>query len=132
VKKTNFIGVLAAPMLMFALTLPSHADSTATTMCKDGTTSAAKGKGACSGHGGVQKATTAGSPGTTGAMSPSAPAATSPGKSTPPASTSAAPGGTAPAGATAKCKDETYSTSKSHSGACSKHGGVADWLTPAK
>jgi Protein of unknown function (DUF3761) len=117
VKKTNFIGVLAAPMLMFALTLPSHADSTATTMCKDGTTSAAKGNGACSGHGGVQKATTG---------------ATSPEKSTPPASIAAAAGGTAPAGATAKCKDGTYSTSKSHSGACSKHGGVADWLTPAK
>ncbi|MGO8854448.1 MAG: DUF3761 domain-containing protein [Steroidobacteraceae bacterium] len=116
-KKTNFIGVLAAPLLMFALTLPSHADSTATTTCKDGTTSTAKGKGACSGHGGVQKTTAAASPGTTGAMSQAAPAATT---------------AAAPAGATAKCKDGTYSTSKSHSGACSKHGGVADWLTAAK
>src|SRR5208282_5323308 len=36
VKKTNFIGVLAAPLLMFALTLPGYADSTATTTCQDG------------------------------------------------------------------------------------------------
>ena len=34
----------------------------------------------------------------------------------------------APAGATAKCKDGTYSMSKTHSGACSHHGGVANWL----
>jgi len=103
---------------MFALTLPSHADSTATTTCQDGTTSTAKGKGACSGHGGVQKATTADAPAAAAVATP-APAA---------AAAMAAP----PAGATAKCKDGTFSTSKSHSGACSKHGGVADWLTPAK
>lgn len=34
----------------------------------------------------------------------------------------------APAGATAKCKDGTYSMSKTHSGSCSHHGGVATWL----
>ena len=33
-----------------------------------------------------------------------------------------------PTGATAKCKDGTYSKSKNHSGACSKHGGVDQWL----
>jgi hypothetical protein len=37
----------------------------------------------------------------------------------------------APANATAKCKDGSYSTSKQHSGACSKHGGVAQWLDSA-
>lgn len=35
---------------------------------------------------------------------------------------------TAPAGATAKCKDGTYSMSTHHSGTCSHHGGVANWL----
>jgi hypothetical protein len=33
-----------------------------------------------------------------------------------------------PTGAIAKCKDGTYSHSKQHSGACSQHGGVAQWL----
>ena len=35
----------------------------------------------------------------------------------------------APPGATALCKDGTYSYSKHHSGTCSHHGGVAKWLT---
>ena len=34
----------------------------------------------------------------------------------------------APAGATAQCVDGTYSFSQSHSGTCSHHGGVAEWL----
>lgn len=34
----------------------------------------------------------------------------------------------APSGATAKCKDGSYSMSKTHSGSCSHHGGVAQWL----
>jgi hypothetical protein len=33
-----------------------------------------------------------------------------------------------PAGATAQCKDGTYSHAKTHQGACSHHGGVAKWL----
>jgi hypothetical protein len=33
----------------------------------------------------------------------------------------------APAAATGKCKDGTYTEAKEHSGACSKHGGVAAW-----
>jgi hypothetical protein len=30
--------------------------------------------------------------------------------------------------ATAKCKDGTYSHAATHRGACSRHGGVAEWL----
>jgi len=33
-----------------------------------------------------------------------------------------------PKGATAQCRDGTYSLSKSHRGTCSHHGGVAKWL----
>jgi hypothetical protein len=35
---------------------------------------------------------------------------------------------TAPSGATAKCKDGTFSFSKTRSGTCSSHKGVAEWL----
>jgi hypothetical protein len=34
----------------------------------------------------------------------------------------------APAGATAQCRDGSYSFSQSRSGTCSHHGGVAVWL----
>lgn len=34
-----------------------------------------------------------------------------------------------PPGATARCRDGTYSFSQHHSGTCSHHGGVAKWLT---
>jgi Protein of unknown function (DUF3761) len=34
----------------------------------------------------------------------------------------------APPGATALCRDGTYSFSQHHSGTCSYHGGVAKWL----
>lgn len=33
-----------------------------------------------------------------------------------------------PSGATAKCRDGTYSFSQHRSGTCSHHGGVAQWL----
>lgn len=36
--------------------------------------------------------------------------------------------GSVPQGATAKCGDGTYSFSKHHSGTCSGHGGVSQWL----
>ncbi len=34
----------------------------------------------------------------------------------------------APAGATARCNDGTWSSSQTHRGTCSHHGGVAEWL----
>ena len=36
--------------------------------------------------------------------------------------------GAAPAGATAKCRDGTYSFSQHHRGTCSHHGGVSSWF----
>jgi len=35
---------------------------------------------------------------------------------------------TDPAGATARCRDNTYSYSEHASGTCSHHGGVARWI----
>ena len=129
---TTLFGALAAPLLIFAMSLPGHADST----CKDGTTSAATGRGACSGHGGVQKAgkpATAAAPASTESASPAAapaPASSAAASQTAPAGKAAATSGnTDPTGATAKCKDGTYSKSKHHKGSCSHHGGVAEFLT---
>ena len=38
------------------------------------------------------------------------------------------PNDSPPAGASARCRDGTYSFSRSRGGTCSHHGGVADWL----
>jgi len=37
--------------------------------------------------------------------------------------------GKAPEGATAKCRDGSYSFSQSRRGTCSRHGGVGNWIT---
>lgn len=110
-----------------------------TSVCKDGTTSTATGKGACSGHGGVDAAKTKAA-----AKSAKAAKSSSKSKATPAVATAASVKPASPAkkdvaaaksgndkdaaGATAQCKDGTYSHAASHSGACSKHGGVAKFL----
>jgi Protein of unknown function (DUF3761) len=43
---------------------------------------------------------------------------------------SSSPANGAPAGATARCMDGTYSYSQHRSGTCSHHGGVAYWINP--
>jgi hypothetical protein len=119
------------------------------TVCKDGSTSTATGKGACSGHGGVdtkataaaKKAATAQAKAATAAPSlPAAVPATSPARTRSEAKSQApsAPGVTKPSsnkgedndptGAIAQCKDGMYSHAANRRGACSKHGGVAKWL----
>ena len=76
---------------------------TAASVCKDGTTSAAAGKGACSGHGGVDaKATAAAKTSTKKAETPAA---------------------------QVTCTDGTMS--KAGRGACSGHGGVKGSAVPA-
>src|SRR5580692_1754900 len=55
-KNTTLAGLMAAPLLIFALSLTARAADPVTTTCQDGTTSTSTGKGTCSGHGGVQKA----------------------------------------------------------------------------
>lgn len=36
--------------------------------------------------------------------------------------------GSVPAGASAQCRDGTYSFSRSRRGTCSRHGGIASWM----
>jgi hypothetical protein len=149
VKINHLARIVTAPLLMLAWTLSSQAaDSAAPTTCKDGTTSTATGRGACSGHGGVQKASGTSTSSPKAAAPVAAPAVAPPPASVAPPAASSAPaaaakpaassskstpasGNTDPTGATAKCKDGTYSKSQQHSGTCSNHGGVAEWLNGA-
>jgi hypothetical protein len=104
----------------------------ATAQCKDGTYSSAKNRsGACGGHGGVANWLADSTARTTAAPPASTEVQKTP---VPPASTTAetrapsrSPAANAPADATAKCKDGTYSHTRTHTGACSHHGGVAEW-----
>jgi hypothetical protein len=125
----TWLGIAAAAFAWLFLASPSVAYSQAaeaTVICKDGTTSEG-GKGACSGHGGVDQ--TGAKP---GAKAPSGGSAKQGGTGTA-ASATATPKNTDPTGAIARCKDGTYSHAKSHSGACSHHGGVGQWMDqPAK
>jgi uncharacterized protein DUF3761 len=109
-----------------AASMPAVAqEAAATVTCKDGSSSKA-GKGACSHHGGVAKGE-APAPRNDNATPPAATQRTSP----PPshsASTRSAPTPPVPGKPTAKCKDGSLSYSMHHTGSCSHHGGVAQWL----
>lgn len=131
------IFLAALPLLFAAASV--QAQATAMVTCKDGSSSKG-GKGACSSHGGIATATAkadAKADSKMKAASVAAPAkmAAAPTKAaTAPTKMAAAPtnAATAPAKAdgkpTATCKDGTQSFAKNHSGACSKHGGVKEWL----
>lgn len=136
--------------------LAVNAQATAALTCKDGTTSTATGRGACSGHGGVDKAAKAAAKAAkadtkvakaeTKADLKAASTATQSAKQETKAHEKAASkavssdvkqtakvanataANTDPTNATAKCKDGTYSHAATHRGACSRHGGVAEWL----
>jgi uncharacterized protein with FMN-binding domain len=85
----------------------------ATARCTDGTYSTSNGRGACSSHGGVAERLPAGTPQSS---------------ATSQASTNAGQDSSVVTGASARCKDGTYSHSAHRSGTCSRHGGVAEWL----
>jgi uncharacterized protein with FMN-binding domain len=146
-------GVLALTVPAFVVPVNAKAKKTtaktgekpagATGECNDGTYTKAKTQqGACSKHGGVKtwygEAAMAPEPApakTTTTKRAPKPAKAAPAPEPAPANTTTAPAAPAktapaagtPANATAKCKDGTFSYAKQHSGACSHHGGVAEW-----
>jgi len=90
-----------------------------------------RGRCDCRRAGGDRSAAAASSapaaPAAAASSAPAAPAAAKSSTASKSATTEAA-SNTDPTGATAKCKDGTYSKSQHHSGTCSSHGGVAEWL----
>ena len=107
-------AVALGALWLAVLPLHAQAPANATARCKDGTYSTAvNAQGRCSHHGGVAEvlATRAATQNADGEKTA---------KATPPLLS-------VPAGATAKCRDGTYSQAKNHRGACSHHGGVAVW-----
>jgi len=97
--------------------------------CKDGTT-AKPGRGACGHHGGIAKSEEPSGTPPAATATPPTPSrrASAPAPAAPPAERTTPPKAAAAAGATAQCKDGSYSHAKTHRGACSHHGGVAQWL----
>lgn len=99
--------------------------------CADGSKSTASGRGACSGHGGVAKQAAAEAK---NEVKAEARAEKKDDKQLAKAEKKEAKAERKekkranPEGATARCKDGTYSHAKSAQGACGKHGGVAEVL----
>jgi len=118
----NFFSV-AATLVALAAFGPNLNAQGATSVCKDGTTSSASGKGACSGHGGVDSKATAAAK--SAAKAAKADAKKADAKTAAKADTKTAAKGAAQV----TCTDGT--TSKGGQGACSGHGGIARSRPPA-
>jgi hypothetical protein len=127
---------LGALAVLFAASAV-HAQATAMVKCTDGTSSKG-GKGACSGHGGIGAAKAdakmdAKADSKMKGMKMDTKADAKMDSKAKPAAKMAAKMATkmddkGDGKATATCKDGTQSFAKNHSGACSKHGGVKEWL----
>ena len=142
-------GSLAGLTIALTFTAGALHAQGAAAICKDGTKSATSGRGACSGHGGVDDAATAAAkkaakgaektakaaeknakPAEKAAEKTAKTEAKSVAKTSKAAEKAAEKADKDAAGAIAQCKDGTYSHAKSTRGACSSHGGIAKTLKP--
>jgi predicted nucleic acid-binding Zn-ribbon protein len=132
--------IFATAIAVAAMSAGSLQAQAAATICKDGTTSVSSGRGACSGHGGVnkkamkaqKKAAKAEVKADKKAAAAATPRASAKAKAKANSNSAVVSGSGAgednnPAGAIARCKDGLYSHAKNRRGACSRHGGVASW-----
>jgi hypothetical protein len=141
-----------AALCMIALHGAQARAQAVASVCKDGTTSTAEGRGACSGHGGVDaKATAAakkaaaaqvmctdgtmskagrGACSSHGGVKGAATAKTEAKSQAPATKTAVRPDDNDSTGAIALCKNGKYSHATKHAGACSKAGGVSKFLKP--
>jgi hypothetical protein len=129
------LAATAAPAMAQA-TVKASAQS----ICKDGTTSNVSGRGACSSHGGVDSVATKAARASAKATKADAKVAKAGHDSSAAASKARRADAKAvkaedkaakdSTGATAQCKDGTYSHAKTTQGACSSHGGIAKTLKP--
>jgi hypothetical protein len=109
----GFVAGAAALILLSGIGARLDAQATAS-VCKDGTTSAATGRGACSGHGGVDTKATASAKKAASEQKKAATKATAKAEPKAPSAEKTA--------AQVTCTDGT--TSPAGRGACSHHGGV--------
>lgn len=121
---TKLRALAVTLVLLAGVPALSHSQGTvpagATARCRDGTYSFSQSRsGTCSRHGGVAEWISAGTARVPAVRTDTSVRTTQ----RPPQAAS-----TAPAGATAQCRDGTYSFSQHRSGTCSRHGGVSRWL----
>ena len=137
------LRTLLTTAALLVLSVSSLSAQAGKVVCMDGSKSVA-GRGACSGHGGIQtakrkaelkadakaaKATKAADIKAAKAAEKSEKADKKMAKADKKMDAADKKGDDRDAhGATAECKDHTYSHAKSHQGACSNHGGVAKFL----
>jgi Protein of unknown function (DUF3761) len=131
--RASILPAAVAAFFVVPLTLPAQQQA-AFTLCRDGTKTTATGNVACANHGGIAVPAhdSGGPPKSTVTITSSKPEPAPHDPNAAPPSAPAKADSTGPdlAGAVARCKDHTYSKTRTPKYTCVGHGGVATWLRP--